>query len=209
YKTFVDRDGIPRSVLYIRDISVSAIQKLKDETARFCAGRCHLAGDLVAFADFSTMIPKTLIESMIMSLLLVSSVILFLALGLGKGRYFFHLIATSFWGPFAMLCVLAVLQINMDVMKCVFLSILIGLTGDNAIQYLFAARGRSIRTGAERRGSASIQTSLIMAMASLVYLGSYFSPPKVFGVILASALLAALAGDLWLLNSLLPREEKT
>lgn len=91
----------------------------------------------------------------------------------------------------------------MDFLKCIFASVLVGLTGDNAIQYLFASGRRPLTEGIHRRGAASILTNFFMAGTAMMYLASYFDPPKVFGVIMASGLIAALIGDLWLLSGLL------
>jgi predicted RND superfamily exporter protein len=103
-----------------------------------------------------------------------------------------------------MLILIAAFRINMDFMKCIVACVLVGLTGDNAIQYLFAARGRPLEVGIKSRGEASIQTNLFMAITSLMYLFSYFNPPKTFGLLLAAGFVIALVGDLWILNGLLP-----
>ncbi len=170
YKQLVDPSGAPRALLYLKDISILDLQTLKTDVARLCPNKeCHAGGDLVAYSDFSTFVPKTLIESMTLSLVLV----------------------------------LALLHIPMDFMKCIIASVLVGLTGDNAVQYLFAAGKSDLRTGVNRRGGASIITNVLMALTALMYLASYFNPPKTFGIMLAAGLLAALVGDLWLLNSLL------
>ncbi|MBI3554679.1 MAG: hypothetical protein HY074_00275 [Deltaproteobacteria bacterium] len=204
YKQLVDPSGSPRALLYLKDLSILDLQNLKAETSKLCPNQeCHAGGDLIAYSDFSTFVPKTLIESMTLSLLLVALVIAALTFAFGKQRLFFHLIASSFWGPCLMIVLVALLHIPMDFMKCIIASVLVGLTGDNAVQFLFAARRCDLREGVGRRGGASIITNVLMALTALMYLASYFNPPKTFGLLLAGGLIAALIGDLWLLNGLL------
>ncbi len=204
YRQLVDANEIPRAILYLKDITVDGLQALKAEAQKICPnGECHLAGDLIAYSDFSTYVPKTLIESMAVSLVLVALIIGFLTLAFGKGRLFFVLIASSFWGPCLTVVILAALHIPMDFMKCIVASVLVGLTGDNAVQYLFAAGKSDLHSGIHSRGGASILTNVLMALTALMYLGSYFNPPKSFGLILSTGLIVSLIGDLWLLNGLL------
>jgi predicted RND superfamily exporter protein len=204
FRKLIDENGVPRAILYLKENSVDSLQLLKKSIAELCPnGECHVGGDLIAYSDFSTQIPRTLINSMVLSLLMVGSIIAFLAVCFGQQRFLPQMLASSFWGPCAMLFIIALLQVPMNFMKCIFAGVLVGLTGDNVIQYLFASKRGDIREGIASRGSASLQTTVFMILTSLMYLFSYFTPPKQFGLIMASGLLIALVGDLWLLNGLL------
>jgi hypothetical protein len=209
YKQFVDERGFPRAALFIKSISVHDLQALKAEVARLCPrGECHAGGELIAYSDFATRVPKTLVDSMGLSMLLVGAVIAYLAFAFGKQAILAHLLASAFWGACFMIVLMVGLRIPMDFLKCIVASVLIGLTGDNAIQYLFAAGSADLSTGVRSRGEASIQTNLFMAITSLMYLFSYFNPPRLFGLLLALGFVAALIGDLWILNGLLPRKTR-
>lgn len=209
YKQVVDSDEIPRATLYINDVSIQGLKRLEGQVHQICPnGECRLAGELIAYADFASRVPKTLIDSMVVSLVLVGLIIAFIAFAFNKQRLLPQLLASSFWGPFVMLLILVAFSIPMDFLKCIVFSILIGLTGDNAIQYLFAAGDSELSSGVENRGGASIHTCLFMAITALMYLGSYFNPPKVFGSLLAAGFILALVGDLWLLNGLLAQKRK-
>jgi predicted RND superfamily exporter protein len=206
YKQMVDPDGVPRATLYIQDMSVRALQLIKEAAEKICPhGECHVAGDLVAYSDFSTLVPKTLTDSIVLSVLLVFAIIAYLALAFGQPRVLWALLASSFWGPCAILASMVLLHVSMDFMKSIIASILIGLTGDNAIQFLFAARTGEFEGGILKRAGASILTNTLMAMVSLVYLMSYFEPPKTFGLFLAAGLIAALVGDLGVLKGLISK----
>jgi predicted RND superfamily exporter protein len=204
FRKLIDPEGVPRAILYLKESSVDSLQVLKKSIEKLCpSGECHVGGDLIAYSDFSTRIPKTLIDSMVLSLALVGAIIAFLTFAFGQEKFLLQLLASSFWGPCAMLFIIAILQIPMNFMKCIFAGVLVGLTGDNVIQYLFASRRGELRLGIAARGSASLQTTVFMILTSLMYLFSYFTPPKQFGLIMGSGLFIALIGDLWLLNGLL------
>ena len=208
FSDWIDDGDLQRATLYVREISVDSLQKIKKRVDILCGGRCHLGGDLVAFSDFASLIPKTLVESMGTSLILVSLILAFLTLGLGKKEYLGKILLTSFWGPLAMPVLIGLFRIPMDVLQCIVASILVGLTGDNAVQYLFASHGKNITHGIKARGVASVQTSVMMAVVALFYLFSYFRPPKIFGLILASGLILSLTGDLWLFKGLIGAKER-
>ena len=156
----------------------------------------------MSYADFASRVPETLLSSMVISILLVSSVIAALAWSIGKRREIAPLLLASFWGPALMLACEGIFHLKVNFLSCIFASVLVGLTGDNAIQFLWSSRRGKLEEGMLKRGSASIVTSLLMASASFVFLGSYFDPPKTFGALLAGGLLASLFGDLWILKGL-------
>jgi predicted RND superfamily exporter protein len=208
YEQMVDENRIPRATLYLKRFSVHDLQLLKSEAARICeGGKCHVGGELIAYSDFANRVPRTLIESMAVSMILVGLVLLFLIVAFGKQRWTGSLLASAFWGPCLMLVFMVSFGIQMDFLKCIVASVLVGLTGDNAVQFLFAAKAGELHDGVKGRGAASIQTNVFMAITSLMYLASYFNPPKTFGLLLALGFIVALVGDVWILNGLLDRKK--
>ena len=89
----------------------------------------------------------------------------------------------------------------------VFASVLVGLTGDNAIQYVAAGREGRLAEGIARRGGASIQVAVVMTVVSLAFLGSAFVPSRILGTLLGAGFLASLVGDLWILKALVGARE--
>src|SRR5262249_24114477 len=155
---FVDRSDFPRVLLYVKETTVDSIKALVSAAKQACHDVCHLGGELVAYADFASQVPRTLIESTETSLVLVAAVLAYLAVVFGQEAQIPRLLLSSFWGTFFMVSAIAVSHVSMDFLKCVVASVLVGLTGDNAIQFLFAARRGSLRHGIESRGGASILT---------------------------------------------------
>lgn len=196
-------DGRARASLYLRDVSLRPLEQTLAAVARACRVRgCRAAGDLVAYAEFQGQVPGTLFRSFASCLLLVGAVLVGLTWALGQ-RGAWAVVASAFWGPAVMVVVLWALQVPLTFLTCVFASALVGLTGDNPIQCLFAARRDGLLAGVERRGGAALQVALVMGLAALVFVGSSFVPSRRLGALLALGFAAAVVGDLWLLRALL------
>jgi hypothetical protein len=178
---------------------------VRDAVVRmFPEGDGYPAGDLVSYAEFSEVVPRTLLHSLATCLVLVGLLIwlLFRAVGLGGGL---QAVLASAFAPAAALTAVWVAGLQVSFVTAVFASVLVGLTGDNAVQFACAARRGSIRGAIARRGGAAALVTLVMVLCSLTFLGSAFVPPRTLGVVLAFGLLAALVGDVWILRGL--REE--
>jgi predicted RND superfamily exporter protein len=199
-----------RYSLLLRKSDTQNLLDLDREVEKACANvGCRIAGASIVYAEFSSLVPTTLIESLGVSLVLVSLVLLWLTIAVGKVSVFPTVLLSSFWGTALMFVVMASFQIHVNFLTCIFASVLVGLTGDNAILFLLGSRRAHLSHGIGKFGNATIKCALTMIIASLVFLGSYFVPPRVFGVLLAGGFLASLIGDYWLLKGLvLNRESK-
>ena len=211
--SFLAADGSVRAVAYLASVDLAPLERTLAAVRRICAeGGGYVAGDLVTYAEFAERVPSTLFRSLGTCLVLVGLVLLLL-LRAARQRRPLLVIGASFWGTAAMLALLWLLRVPLSFLTCIFASVLVGLTGDNVIQYLFAAPGGRLAVGIRRRGGASILVSLLMALTCLVFLGSAFVPSRRLGVLLAAGFVLSLAGDLWLLHGLLrgdgPEEETT
>ncbi|MFA6238189.1 MAG: hypothetical protein WC635_12725 [Bacteriovorax sp.] len=205
---YLDEDERTRALFYLNDTAVESVASLKKIVGKICGEKCHLGGEAVAYSDFASLVPKSLISSLFSSLIQVSLVIAFIAFAQNKEKYIPSLLLSAYWGPFFVIMILGSMHTTLDFWKSIFASILIGLAGDNAIHFLFGSENKNISVGIEDRGAASIITALLMALAALIYLGSYFSSPREFGVILSVGLLASLFGELWLFQGLMEIEFK-
>ena len=193
-----------RAILLLKRGDTQSLIAFQKKVASVCAqAGCYLAGTPVFYAEFSSLVPQTLVESLGMSLILVALALLWLAVAVDKVRLFPRILLSSFWGTAFMFVFIALLQIRVNFLTCIFASVLVGLTGDNAVQYLLNSKRRPLLDGMRERADASILCGLTMALASSVFLGSYFVPPRIFGLLLAGGFLASLVGDFWLLKGLL------
>lgn len=205
---FFSSDGWVRAVVYVRSVEVESLAVSLSSLRATCAARGgYVAGELATYLDFSDRVPSTLFLSLGSCMLLVGIVLLLVLWRAGqKGKPL--ILAASFWGAAVMMGALWVLRVPLNFLTCSFAAVLVGLTGDNVIQYVFAAPRGGMPAGIVDRGGASIQVALLMSLASLVFVGSAFVPSRRLGILLAVGLLVALAGDLWILKALLGRRSR-
>lgn len=206
-KRYQASSGEVRDILYLTTIDTSELNRFRKEIIRLCPAReCWLAGEFVGFADFSEGLITTLFESMVGSVFSVGLIVALLGMAMGHLRHVPGLVLASFWGPAVMMTAIFLCDITINFVTCIVASTLIGLTGDNAIMFMF--QGTSIADGIEDKGIGSFQTALIMSVVALTFVLSYFEPPRMLGFLLAGGFLCALLGDVWILKGLLPREKK-
>ena len=190
-----------RLILYLKEVNVDKILKIKTIVNSVCELKeCWIAGDLVTYADFSKKIPQVLLESFLSSFIMVAMVIMWLMIAHDLP----HKIVTvlcSLWSPIAMVLIIFLLHVKINFLTCVFASVLVGLTGDNAIQFIFGSKTK-LSEGMEDRGLASLLLTGLMVLSCSIFLGSYFVPPRIFGCLLGAGFIFSLIGDLWMLRSL-------
>lgn len=199
----VGEGGRMRAAVFLTDADVATVARVRDEVLRrFPDGDGFPAGELVSYADFSEVVPRTLLQSLGSCLLLVGLLValLYRAVGLPGGGGW--AVLASAFGPAAALSVVWASGLHVNFVTVVFASVLAGLTGDNAVQFACAAHGGTLGAAIDRRGGAAALVTLVMAACALTFLGSTFVPPQRLGLLLAGGLVAALVGDLWVLRAL-------
>jgi predicted RND superfamily exporter protein len=203
----IGEGGRMRAAVFLSDAGLAAVGGVRDAVARrFPDGDGFPAGELVSYADFGEAVPQTLLRSLATCLLLVGLLIalLYRSVGIGWGG---RAALSSALGPMAALAAVWAFGLHVNFVTAVFASVLVGLTGDNAVQFACAARGRSLRGAISHRGGAAALVTVVMALCALTFLGSTFVPPRILGLLLAGGLVAAVVGDVWVLRALCaPRE---
>lgn len=202
---YVAAGGETRDVLYLKTTNTAEVNRFREKVEKLCPQReCYLAGEFIGFADFSRGLIHTLFESMLGSIFSVGLIVFCLGLATGHIRQAPVLVLASFWGPAVMLTMIYLCDISINFVTCIVASTLIGLTGDNAIMFMF--QGHDITEGIEEKGVGSFQTAVVMALCSLTFVFSYFEPPRMLGILLAGGFICALIGDVWILKGLLPKK---
>ncbi|MCA2959323.1 MAG: MMPL family transporter [Silvanigrellales bacterium] len=192
-----------RALVLLADSSSEAVEALQAVVKQECPRKeCALVGEAVAFADFTRQVTQALIESLFVGLALATIVLVALGIAL-RQKQGMSLLVASLWGPLVTVGLLPLLPVRINFVTCIFASVVVGLAGDNAVQYWFASRSRSIHAGLDARGDASIQMGLCMVLASLLLCFSSFVPPRVLGLLLALSFVLMTAGDLFLARGLL------
>jgi predicted RND superfamily exporter protein len=196
-------DGRYRAILYIRSSDLIDYRAFREALSKICGPEtCKVSGLVDLYSEYTYSISHTLAESLVLSLALVTLIMVFIIRS-KRAPHGTLLILSSFWGPLMMLLVLAIFRIPLNVYNCNCASVLIGLTGDNAIQFVFASRRGRLEEGVGSRRDGAIFTSVVMSLGCLVFLAAAFQPPRVLGVLLFFGFLFCLAGDYWLLKGLL------
>lgn len=199
FKSFKN-DQYTRAVVYIKKNEVSYASNIKKYINNICQEKCFATGNLIAYTEFGEKIPRALIESFSTSLILVSLTLLILTHVTIKRNYFAILIS-AMWGPFACLTLMKILNVPFNYITCLFASIIVGLTGDNTIQFLFNSNNNQFNENVKSKGIASILIFIFTSTCSLIFLFGYFKFSKEFGIIMILGNLLSIIGDIWILNT--------
>ncbi len=190
-----------RSILLLKEESIQAINGLRSRIDEYCRGRCQLAGSLVSYSEFGERIPRSLLASLFTSLVLVALVLWRLA-RFRKER-FLPLLISFAWGPLVLFVVLWLVQIQIYFVTTIFASVVVGLAGDNAIQFLFAGRKGRLQEGLRARSVPSLMVSLSLCTMPLLFMLSPFVPLKTLGLVFCLGMFICFFGDVTLLSGLL------
>lgn len=188
--------------LYLKNTSISCIMGVEKSVAKACPkGECALTGEFVALATLTSQIIGALSESFLVSLALVFAILTWLCLAMNQKRALGAILCSAAWGPALMFGIVAALGIPMTFVTSIFAASLVGLAGDNAIQYLFAAQeSQNLNDGLNDRALGSVQIGILTASLPLVSLLSAFAPARTLGLLFGAGVLILLFGDLWILR---------
>lgn len=202
WEKYYSHEGTLRVPLYLKEQDLQSMRKLRDQVAKLCGGTCRLAGQRVVYLEYGEKISVTMIESFAVSILLVIIILSYLLWSVGKLVHIVPVIISSLMGPLVILSLMAIFQIQVTVITSIFLAIMVGLAGDNAIQYLMTP-DEKLETGIENRARASIMVTLVMIMASALFLVQTLMPMKILGMLFVLGFSINLIGDLFGLKGLL------
>ena len=184
YDRFYADDGTEVALILVREASVAGTRKLMAKIHDLCPAReCYLTGGMVVYQEFSDRVIPSLIDSFVWSLLLVTIILLGLAYSKGLTGEALPILISSFWGVFFMVGVYTYGNIAVNHVTCIFASVLIGMAGDNAIQYMFASRDRNLDIGIKAAGVGSILVTVMICSFSLLFCLSEFKNPRILGML--------------------------
>jgi hypothetical protein len=197
-----ESDSHLRSVVYLKNINTYQLEAFESEVNSLCGKKCFMAGQSLVYLELNKRVSATMIESFGTSIILVLS-ILFLVMQYLKirGVRFYSIAVSSLIGPMFMMTFIAFLQIPINVVTSIFFAALVGMTGDNAIQYLFASEGGELQDGLKTRGEASFVFSVLLILGSLFFIGQTLVPLKWLGFLFSIGFAINFVGDYWILKS--------
>jgi uncharacterized protein len=191
-----------RAPIYLKSTNPENLENLVEMKNQHCSSSFWIVGQSEVYREVSNKLSQNLIESFAISIAIVIIIILILIV-LYKKENGFSIILSLLFGPLAMISIMALLNIPVNPMNSLFLAILVGITGDNAIQYIMFNDGKKIENAVNDLGPASIIQGLLMAFGCLFFLFQTLMPMKILGMLFFLGFILNLIGDLWFLKGLL------
>jgi uncharacterized protein len=199
--------GEDRAIVYISTQDIENTNRLSKWVADRCGEKCYLAGSLVSYSEFGERVLSTLMSSLLISLGLVSLILIFLCLAKDV-RPVFPIVASATWGPLAMIFYFVAFKVPIFYITSMFASILVGLAGDNSIQFIFSRAKRDPLEGVQSLGASAVIIILSMSALSTVMFFSEFAALQKLGVLMICGFILMLFGDIAILRSLTPKKEQ-
>jgi predicted RND superfamily exporter protein len=203
-RRLISENDITRRIVYIKNTSVEAMTKLTNQLIhQICTTNsletCLIAGSTVSYAEFGSRILKTLLDSFLLSLFLVSLVILLFRTTNLKTT--FYLILSSIWGPLMLIIFFGLFKIPVFYVTSICASLLVGLAGDNAIQFMYFSK--NIHSSVSFLQNASLKIAIGMILFCMVLFASPFTPLVNLGGIFILSIILLYIGDVFIFKSLL------
>ena len=184
-------------ILYWKDTETNRMAEFTQQVDQHCEGQCFLSGSFVAYSEMGTRIRKTLLESLGTSLALVGLILVWLARHQGFKNYAL-ILASAFWGSFATISLLWLAHTPIYFISCLFAATLVGLAGDNVVQYLWGSRKKGRIHQLHELGLGTGMVTLSIIGMSCCFFVAYFVPARSLGLLLAVGLIAMFYGDFFL-----------
>lgn len=202
YQHLIVKDSpLARSILYLTKQDIVSINSLNKFTSELCGTNCFLAGSLVSYGEFGERVLSTLMESLFVSLFLVGIILIFLSLAQRIDNIKIVLLS-ALWGPLALIFCFIVFKIPIFYVTSVCASILVGLAGDNSIQFIFGQRNGQTLRGVHNLGGISIYVASAMILTAATMFLSDFAALRKLGLLMIGGILLTVFGDIVILRSL-------
>lgn len=203
-KRLVSDDRIARMIVYVQNpemMSISQVQKQIESSVCTTDSleSCMVSGTAIAYAEFGGRILTTLMGSLSISLILVSLIIFLFRTVDFKTTLF--LIISSAWGPLTLLIFFAFFKIPIFYVTSICASLLVGLAGDNAIQFMYFSK--KMNQSIDFLQDASLKIIIgMMFLCSTLFLAPFTSLVQLGGIFILSFILLYI-GDVIVLKALL------
>jgi len=190
-----------RAILTIKTLASTDIEAFDQKVKSICQGECQLVSEAIVAKDYSLSILKTIYDSFGFCLIIVFILMLFLCLAINS-KLLWPILISTFWAPLALFSFIFTSKFEIDLVASVALSVVVGITGDNAIQFLMLSKN-NLQESVENYGVASLQTIILMIIISVLLLASYFKPAINISYLITLGVIFIYLGDILVLNGLL------
>ncbi len=195
-----------RMIVAIKSYDTKDIPLIVERLNAICEMNCKVKSEVIVSKDYALGILQTLYDSAISGFLSIILLIAFLVYSVNK-KHIVPVILSTLWASFMLLIFVVLLQFKINVVTCVALSVLIGLAGDNAIQFLLLQK-ESFKESVTEIGEASSENFIMMILLSSTLFFSYFKTPRILALLMIAGIIFMFIGDLWILNGLITKDDK-
>ncbi|MBF0442913.1 MAG: hypothetical protein HQK54_13485 [Oligoflexales bacterium] len=205
YSHMFSLKGRALATVYSNTYDMKSIASIMEMGKRLCPlGECEILGPSISYFEFSQKVIPTLIESLVLCLALIVTTLIVLCYAM-RIRSKAKIIYSAVWGALSITGLVKLLGLDVNYVVCIFASVLLGVAGDNTIQFIFSDTGLKgdIRKGVEEKGTGSLQIAIITMLISLILIISDFKSLRSLGILFSCGIFFVLAGDLWVLQGIL------
>ena len=200
----VSKQGPERALLYINSMDNKNVSSFRKSLYEICGTYCEFSSSLISYNEFGERVLGTFFESLFTSLVLVGLLLIAIK-GALNWKTIGFLLLTSFWGPLALIAFFIIFNIPVFFVSSICAAVLVGLAGDNSIQFIFASRKSNINKSVAGLAYASFLVTFGMALLFSVFLLSPVAPLQKLGMFMILGVILIYIGDVWLLRGLIKK----
>lgn len=198
-------NGVHRAQLFLGSMEMDDVKTVIDSFNTICQNKkCDLVGSLISYNEFSIKILNTLFSSLGLSIFLVVLLLISVRKTLAWSDTL-SLVVSSIWGPLVLLTIFIVFKIPLSFVSCICASLLEGLAGDNAIQFIFSSKKANLNQSVNDLSEGSLIVTIGMIMLISVFMFSVIASIAILGVYILAGLALAFFGDVFILKGLLKK----
>ena len=195
-----------RIIAYIKSYDTKDVPVVVSRIQNICGKSCSITSEIIVSKDYAVGILQTLYDSAISGFFSIILLILWLVMTLSK-KHTIPVLLSTLWASFMLLILVVAFQFKINVVTCVALSVLIGLAGDNVIQFLLLKKD-SFSNSIHEVGEASTENFILMLVLTSTLFFSYFQTPRTLALLMMIGIVLMFIGDLWVLNGLTAISDK-
>lgn len=204
-RRLISEGHVHRAIVYLNSMENDIIDDFIKFTENICQDRCQLVGTIISYSEFSGRVLNTLFESFLISIIQVIIIIFLLRGNLGL-RETIYCIISSVWGPIALLAIFVWFKIPVFFISSMCAAVLVGLAGDNAIQFIFSSKKKSFATAVDQLSEASLILTIGNCLMLSLFFFSPIAPIAKLGGFMMLGILLCYFGDLVILKGLLRKK---
>lgn len=200
--TRLKNESVERAIIYLKSLERKDLEDLVLAVEESCPNKeCALASGITSYVEFGDRVLRTLFESLFLSLALVIFIVYILA-RYNKSQNTLALCISSIWGPFALVVMFYVFQVPVFFITTICAAVLVGLSGDNSIQFIFNEKGKGLNKSVSQLGVASLLVTIAMVFVTVIFFFSPMWPLQKLGGLMILGFWLSWVGDVIILRGL-------